>query len=281
MHFVVWLVMNKVKKISILGCGWLGAPLGKSLVAQGYQVAGSVRTEDKKAHVVAQGINPFIVSCEPDGVVCNDPTFFNCDCLIISLPPGRKTGSVGDYFKRIQILLAYLASFPVKNIIYLSSTSVYSNCNAMVTEDSFLNPDTESGNAILNAENTLKKMYGTQLTVLRLAGLIGPGRDPIRFVDRVVDTKSGDTPINLIPQEECIRAVMHVLNNDLWGEVFNVVLEEHPTRSTFYGTLAQKRGLAIPQFKNMDQEAFKVVSGVKLKNSGLVYKYKNPIDYVQ
>ena len=35
------------EKISILGCGWLGLPLAKSLLAKGYKIKGSTTSESK------------------------------------------------------------------------------------------------------------------------------------------------------------------------------------------------------------------------------------------
>ena len=36
-----------MKRVSVLGCGWLGKPLAISLLDEGYSVKGSTTSEDK------------------------------------------------------------------------------------------------------------------------------------------------------------------------------------------------------------------------------------------
>jgi Trk K+ transport system NAD-binding subunit len=48
-------------KIAILGCGWLGFPLGKNLVAKGHQVVGSVTSEAKTIPLSEAGIQPVVL----------------------------------------------------------------------------------------------------------------------------------------------------------------------------------------------------------------------------
>ena len=43
-------------KISILGCGWLGFPLAKSLVEKGFSVKGSTTSENKLSILSTAGI---------------------------------------------------------------------------------------------------------------------------------------------------------------------------------------------------------------------------------
>ena len=52
-------------KISILGCGWLGLPLGKFLVEKGHVVKGSTTSEDKISLLSSMGIVPFLIKFSP------------------------------------------------------------------------------------------------------------------------------------------------------------------------------------------------------------------------
>ena len=51
----------KNNKISILGCGWLGLPLAKSLVDNGYKIKGSTTTQDKYQKLVEDGVTPYLI----------------------------------------------------------------------------------------------------------------------------------------------------------------------------------------------------------------------------
>jgi 3-hydroxyisobutyrate dehydrogenase-like beta-hydroxyacid dehydrogenase len=53
-------------KIAILGCGWLGFPLGKNLVAKGHQVVGSVTSEAKTIPLSEAGIQPVVLQLNPE-----------------------------------------------------------------------------------------------------------------------------------------------------------------------------------------------------------------------
>ena len=46
------------KKIAILGCGWLGLPLAKSLLSKGYKVKGSTTSESKLEILENAGVLP-------------------------------------------------------------------------------------------------------------------------------------------------------------------------------------------------------------------------------
>ncbi|RZJ28768.1 MAG: short-chain dehydrogenase, partial [Flavobacterium sp.] len=53
-------------EISILGCGWLGLPLAKSLIQKGYSVKGSTTSENKVDVLQANNIDPFVISLSED-----------------------------------------------------------------------------------------------------------------------------------------------------------------------------------------------------------------------
>ena len=71
-----------MKNISILGCGWLGAPLAISLLEAGYSVKGSTTTESKLATLEASQIEAYLIDIaefeEYDA-------FLNTDILIIAI----------------------------------------------------------------------------------------------------------------------------------------------------------------------------------------------------
>ena len=54
------------KIIGILGCGWLGLPLAKQLLKEGYIVRGSTTQASKLDKIKRTGASAFIVRCEED-----------------------------------------------------------------------------------------------------------------------------------------------------------------------------------------------------------------------
>ena len=61
--------MNSRQNISILGCGWLGLELAKTLIAKDYSVKGSTTSTHKINSFKAAGITPFIIKLSEQKVI--------------------------------------------------------------------------------------------------------------------------------------------------------------------------------------------------------------------
>ena len=221
------------KKISILGCGWFGFPLGKSLVKKGYKVLGSTTTPQKLLLLKAQGIDSYLLQLPP---TINKPSdqFFKSDILIITIPPRSP-----DYLNQITQLKDLLILHGTKRVIFISSTSVYENDNREIDETTPAMPESASGNLMRSAEELLLTSEEFKTTIIRFSGLIGPGRHPARFLAGKVNIPNGRAPVNLIHLDDCIGIIEAVIEKDMFGKIFNGVCPDHPTRKEFY-TLASK-----------------------------------------
>lgn len=91
-----------MKKIAIIGLGWLGMPLAQSLVRRGIEVVGSKTTPDGVEAARMSGINCFQLQLTPE-LLC-DPDdlaqLMTVDALVITLPASRTTGAAHSIFKR-------------------------------------------------------------------------------------------------------------------------------------------------------------------------------------
>lgn len=236
-------------KISILGCGWYGLELAKELIKNGYIVKGSTTTPDKLESLQQAGILPYLINfTEEENRV--DHEFFDCELLIISIPPKRSTAEQHTFLSKIQKIAAAAIIGNVKQVIFISATSVYGDDNQQVDEHTIPNPETESGKAILAAEQTLTASADYTTTILRFGGLIGPGRDPGRFFAGKSAIPNGNAPVNLIHLTDCIGLTLSIIQKQAFGYTFNACAADHPTRSIFYTAAAVRSGLAIPQFKD-------------------------------
>ena len=265
--------------VSILGCGWLGLPLGKHLRNRRFSVKGSVTSPEKFGLLRTSGIVPYRIVLNDTDVEVDDPAFFETDVLIISIPPLRIDGIERIFPTQIAQLIPIILKSGIRKVIFISSTSVYPENLKAVTENEVLSPDKESGKACLAAENLLNHLTDFETTILRFGGLIGADRNPARFLlksDRAV----ANIPVNLIHQDDCIGIIAAILEKDLWGETLNACCPEHPLKKDFYGKAAQISGMPEPLISNQT-EAYKIVDSSKLKRL-LKYKYKypSPMDYL-
>ena len=172
-----------MKKVAIVGLGWLGMPLAMSLSARGWQVTGSKTTQDGVEAARMSGIDSYLLRMEPELVCDSDDldALMDADALVITLPARRSGPGDEFYLQAVQELVDSALAHRIPRIIFTSSTSVYGDAQGTVKETTPRNPVTNSGRVLEELEDWLHNLPGTSVDILRLAGLVGPGRHPGRF----------------------------------------------------------------------------------------------------
>ncbi len=268
------------KIISILGCGWLGTELGKSLLSKGYIVKGSTGTMHRYNELEFTGIQPFYILIEPGKVVIDYFSFFNTDVLIIAIPPKRVENITDVFPEQINKIIELIRQMKIPKVLFVSSTSVYASTNADAREGEESVPEKPGGRAVLAAEKLLLAENGFQTTVVRFGGLIGADRNPGRFLAGKKNVPA-NTPVNLIHREDCVNILSGIIEKDIWGEVFNACSPVHPTKKEFYSKAAEVSDLPPPEFVDVP-ENYKVVNSDKLiQRLGYSFKYPSPMDYLK
>ena len=233
--------------ISILGCGWYGLELAKELIRQGFTVKGSTTSVEKLISLEKSGILPYLVNFHENGENF-DTVFFDCNILVISIPPKRSLAEQHTFIAKIERISAAASTYSVPQIIFISSSSVYGDHNAEVTESILPSPDTASGQAILSAEKVLQSNTDLVTTIIRFGGLIGPDRDPGRFFAGKKDIANGKAPVNLIHLTDCIGITTKIIERQAFGYIYNACSADHPSRELFYTSAARRSGLEQPLF---------------------------------
>ena len=83
-----------MKKISILGCGWLGLPLAKSLIAKGFEVKGSTTSLEKILLLQKAGMNAYQITVSEQGINGDIDSFLSdSEILILDIPPKLRGNS--------------------------------------------------------------------------------------------------------------------------------------------------------------------------------------------
>jgi nucleoside-diphosphate-sugar epimerase len=257
--------------VSILGCGWYGKAFAKSLIQKGITVKGSSTSDEKLKQLSLEAIIPYSVQFDADSENFH-PAFFECDVLVISIPPKFRKGETAEYLPKVQRIINAVLKYSVKRVIYISSTGVYGDHNNEVNELSDPTPDTESGTILLQAERLFQKETDFKATIIRFGGLVGPGRHPGRFFAGKKDIPNGLAPVNLIYQQDCVGISEAIIQSDTFGYIFNACSPGHPTKADFYRRTALEAGLQAPEFIN-ELNNWKIVDSINLK-SILNYQYK-------
>jgi nucleoside-diphosphate-sugar epimerase len=267
----------KMTKISILGCGWLGLPLAKVLLKNGFSVKGSTTSTDKIYLLENSGIEPFLISLSANEIQGDIVGFLeNSEILIIDIPPKLRraekdpspeaSGALRmEFVSKIQTLIPFIEKSSVKKVLFVSSTSVYADNDSVITEETLPQPDTESGKQLVQAKTLLQNNSNFETTILRFGGLIGDDRHPIRFLAGRKGIENPKSPINFIHQTDCIGIIQKIIERDCWNETFNAVTPFHPTREDYYTQKAVELNLALPEFNHEKVSVGKVILSEKIE----------------
>jgi len=235
-----------MKIVSILGCGWLGIRLKKELESN-YIIKCSSRTQKDNFYFLDK--------------TYNNKEFFNCDYLIILIPPRD------DYLKNLELISKKILL--KTKVILISSTSVYGNLKGLIKEEdtNFLN------NKILQAEN-LAITNIKNLIILRLGGLMGDNRIAGRYTQgKVLENRY----VNYIHYKDVIRAITKILEQNKNSGVYNLVALLYLSRAQVFHYTSKLYGFKKSFFKNK-KAIFRVVSSKKFKKE---FNFKFKIDSLQ
>jgi nucleoside-diphosphate-sugar epimerase len=268
--------------ISVLGCGWLGFPLAVRLQEAGYQVKGSTTSKKKLPIIKQNGIVPYLIDL-PDSF--DDPeidSFWDTELLFLNIPPKVRQGKNGDSFlKIIENITRKLKEKPVSWIIFVSSTSVYSEKGGLLTEEDTNINDTSrpAGRVLLKAENLLINS-GIDTTILRPGGLYGYGRHPVHYLSGRKNLDGACKPVHLIHQVDCLNIIVEIIQMQKINTVYNLVSDGHPPRAEFYKSAAEYYDLPAPHFKKDEETDYSIISNEKVRRElSYSFNYPNPMDH--
>lgn len=271
--------MNKIENtISILGCGWLGLPLAEFFIKNQYFINASVQKTEKFKLLTSLGITPYHIQLNPHININYEKSFFDSKTLIINFPTKNRKDIIDYHSQQIISLIKEIKLAPVENVIFVSSTSVYTNVNSLIDETEDKIPKSETGKALRIAEDLFLSEKSFRSTIIRFGGLFGYDRKPGRFFAGKKQIKGGEAPVNLIHRDDCIGIIHHIIKNNYWNDIYNACCPQHPKKSDFYLQAAKLEGFDLPEFTN-SLEQFKIINSEKLINkTGYKFKFSNPID---
>ncbi len=252
--------------VGVVGFGWLGLPLAKDLSKKGFNVWGTVRSVEKQTQI--QESSGLQTQCWDNSkpVSILQSQLSETDLLIITLPPSSFEGN--SYAETVNSLAQFLPQ--TGKVIFTSSIGIYPNESKEMDENE---SDLKCGK-ILDAENALRKWSKNKLSVLRLGGLIGEDRNPAKYLVRKEINDRPNQKVQLIHQEDVIRVIHEVVEQNKFGETFNVVHPGRPTREKYYTYMADKLNLGSIRFDKEQSAEGKNINVSKLRNELGFRKFK-------
>jgi len=283
-------------KCLIVGCGYVGLPLGEELVRQGHTVFGVCRRARAEKELKAAGIVPLHADITQPETLAKLPRDF--DWVVNCAASG---GGGAEEYRKIYLesnrnLVAWLADAPVNKFIYTSSTSVYGqNDGALVTENSPVEPAADTAKVLVETEKFLlaaapglrgrSPHQNFPAVILRVAGIYGPGRGHwlqqfLRGEARIEG--DGARWLNMIHRDDLIGVIIAALRAAQPGEIFNAADSTPVTQLNFFEWLAAELKRPMPPTVPADAEVWrrrgvtnKRVSNAKLR-AELKYEFQFP-----
>ena len=271
-----------MKSVAIIGLGWLGLPLARYLKTNGWCVKGSKQSNEDAQKLCRIGIEtyPFSLSEKMNALPDNIQSLFDVDALIITLPPSRFSSQ--QYCEHLAFLANQAKKQGVQHLIFTSSTSVFPDISGQFDESSQLSAEIEIGKTLIQAELCLFQSEIAHCDILRLAGLVGKQRHPVKFLAGKRHLKQGNSPVNLAHLEDCIQAITALLMNPNGLRAYHLCAPIHPTRAEYYTKAAVFYDLSIPQFECSDSDPKRIIMADKIcRDLGFAYRYPNPDDMLE
>ena len=223
---------------------------------------------------------PFSLSEKMTSLPDNICPLFNVDALILTLPPSSFSSQ--QYCEYLAFLINQAKKQGVQHLIFTSSTSVFPDISGQFDESAQRSAETEIGKTLIQAEQCLFQSEISHCDILRLAGLIGKQRHPVKFLAGKRNLKQGNSPVNLVHLEDCIEAITALLMNPNGLRTYHLCAPIHPTRAEYYTKAAVFHDLSIPQFECSDSDPKRIIMADKIcRDLGFAYHYPNLDDMLE
>ena len=266
--------MNKKERISIVGFGRVGLPLGRELVARGYEVFGTVTSEKKQEKLGEEGLQADVLTLTPEAEGDLQKAM-DTDILVVTVPPSAK--AEGQFEAVMRNIAEAAASSRVKKVLLISATSVYRQTGDVVREEDATHQASPFlGTSWLKVEELFSLRSEFETSIVRFSGLMGGGINAgVYFAGR--ELKGASQPVNMIHVDDCVAIMAAIIDQQVWGEAFNASADEHPCKRDFYTKACTVAKMDLPLFSE-EAVPYRIVNCDKLKKRlGYSFKYPDPM----
>lgn len=255
----------------IIGLGWLGSAVAKSLLESGARVSGTCRSREKAQ--VLQQINGLEVTLWDSNTESASHIPPGVTHLLFAVPPSGREASL--YAAAIAAVVAQLSfASPNAKFIFTSSTSVYPEAPGRYDENAVVKGE---GSQVIQAAEEVLFSSNICYWIIRLSGLAGYGRVPGRyFAGRQVE---GDKTVNLIHRDDIVSFILQFADNSAAQGIVNLTCPEQVTRRALYTLNSQQYGFEIPVFLDSEPHIRQIVSMRENLFQEFTFRYQTPLQF--
>jgi len=276
-------------KCLIVGCGYVGLPLGGELVRLGHEVFGVRRHAPGENELMAAGIQPLIADVTRPETLAKLPLGFDWVVNCVASRGGNAEDYRRIYLEGTRHLLKWLAAGPPQKFVYTGSTSVYAQTDgSWVNETSPTEPMVEAARVLLETEGRLLAAVADRkvpAVIVRVAGIYGPDRGHwFRQFLKNENRIEGDGMrfLNMIHRDDVVGCIIAALKHGQPGEIYNAVDDEPVSQLDFFQWLAEELGKDLPPLapENSGENRKRGVTNKRVSNrklkTELGYEFKYP-----
>ncbi len=250
------------KHLAVFGAGYVGGALAREALAAGLRVTALTRNAETAAGLRAAGAA--VIVGEIGNAAWWPELAGDVDLVAVTVAAG---GGGAEGYRRSYVdglgsvtgwaRGAMASGGRMPPLVYTSSTSVYPQDGGVrVTETDAVGGAAETTQALIDAEEVAAAWPGAA-TVLRLAGIYGPGR--AHLVEQVRSGEVAGRPemhLNLIHRDDIVaglwaafgEAVRRPAGGKSGAKIFNLADEGEATKGEVAAWLAERVGVAMPRF---------------------------------
>lgn len=233
----------------IFGCGYLGRRVADAWKKQGRNVVAVTRSESRARELAAAGLIPYVADvCDPASLA-NLP---DADRVLFAVGYDRAAGRTQEevFVSGVRNVVEQIGQ-RCQRFLYVSSTSVYGQSDgSWVDEQSATIPTQPGGKFCLAAESVIRSGL-SDASILRFAGIYGPGRLLARVADLQVGRElPGDSAawLNLIHVDDGVAAVLGASDAASVPPIVLVADDRPVTRGEYYAVLVKLVGAPPAKF---------------------------------
>jgi nucleoside-diphosphate-sugar epimerase len=240
-------------RVLIIGCGYVGLPLGAELFRHGHEVFGLRRDRAAERVLKEAGIKPLFADITRPEELATLPAKFDWVVNCVAAGGGGAEEYRRVYREGTRNVVGWLEAAPPKKFVYTSSTSVYGqNDGSLVDETSATEPAAETAKVLLETEQILLEAAqrgNFPAVILRLAGIYGPNRGHWfkQFLNGEARLEgSGERFLNMIHRDDVAGCIVAALKNGRLRGIYNAVDDEPVSQRAFFEWLVGRLGRPLP-----------------------------------
>lgn len=253
-------------RIVVLGAGYVGNAFARAAAADARNTVWAVR---RSATQSADGVT-WLCGDITTGVIEDLPS--QIDAVVLTVAPSRGADAYDStYPPSAAAAVALARASGARRLLYTSSTGVYGGRDgAWVTETTERLAVGDANAALIAAEDIILASDVAAPTVLRVAGIYGPGRDPrarMRNVEALA--QRGEYWTNLAHRDDIVSAMLHLLTLPVAPRVLNVS-DGSPRRAAEVARwLAELEGID-PESLSFGNDAQRSRNNQRVSNAALI-----------